>query len=217
MTWYPGDLIPYAPLLLQGLWISVYISVVSFVLGSVLGLFAYLAKAGPWPVLRGISGTYIEVVRNVPLLVVLYLIYFGLTQFGLNLDPLWSSLIALTINNGAYVAEILRAGFDAVPKGLREAAHALGMNGSQTFRYAILVPGIRNVFPAMTNQFILLFLFSSVASVIALPELTNQLMRVNSETLRTFETFTVGALLYYVVSSLLAIASRVGEKRLFRW
>jgi polar amino acid transport system permease protein len=217
MTWYLGDLIPYMPLLLQGLWISIYISVLSFVFGSVLGLFAYLAKAGRWRVLRGISGAYIEVVRNVPLLVVLYLIYFGLTQFGVNLDPLWSTLIALTINNGAYVAEILRAGFESVPKGLREAAHALGMNGAQTFRYAILVPGIRNVFPAMTNQFILLFLFSSVASVIALPELTNQLLRVNSETLRTFEVFTVGALLYYVVSSVLALGSRLGEKRLFRW
>jgi len=217
MTWYLGDLIPYIPLLLQGLWISIYISVLSFVVGSVLGLFAYLAKVGRFRVLRSISGAYIEVVRNVPLLVVLYLIYFGLTQFGVNLDPLWSTLIALTINNGAYVAEILRAGFESVPKGLREAAHALGMNGSQTFRYAILVPGIRNVFPAMTNQFILLFLFSSVASVIALPELTNQLLRVNSETLRTFEVFTVGALLYYVVSSVLAIGSRVGEKRLFRW
>jgi polar amino acid transport system permease protein len=91
------------------------------------------------------------------------------------------------------------------------------MSGSQTFRYAVLVPGIRNVFPAMTNQLILLFLFSSVASVIALPELTNALLRVNSETLRTFEVFTAGALMYYIVSSVLAIASRVGEKRLFRW
>jgi polar amino acid transport system permease protein len=79
------------------------------------------------------------------------------------------------------------------------------------------VPGIRSVFPAMTNQFILLFLFSSVASVIALPELTNALLSVNSNTLRTFEVFTLGALLYYVISSVLAIGARVGEKRLFRW
>jgi polar amino acid transport system permease protein len=93
----------------------------------------------------------------------------------------------------------------------------LGMSPAQTFRYAVLVPGIRSVFPAMTNQFILLFLFSSVASVIALPELTNALLSVNSNTLRTFEVFTLGALLYYVISSVLAIGARVGEKRLFRW
>src|SRR5665647_1743687 len=141
----------------------------------------------------------------------------NLNSSGVNLDPLWSALIALTINNGAYVAEILRAGFDSVPSGLREAAHALGMNSLQTFRYVVFTPGIRKVFPAMTNQFILLFLFSSVASVIALPELTNALMTVNSNTLRTFEVFTFGALLYYAVSSVLAIGSRVGEKRLFRW
>jgi polar amino acid transport system permease protein len=217
MSWYPGDLIPYLPVILGGLWVSIYISVVSFIVGSVLGLFAYLGKAGTSRVVSAISSAYIEVVRNVPLLVVLYLIYFGLTQFGINLDPLWSALIALTINNGAYVAEILRAGFESVPSGLREAARALGMSSAQTFRYAVLVPGIRSVFPAMTNQFILLFLFSSVASVIALPELTNALLGVNSNTLRTFEVFTFGALLYYVISSVLAIGSRVGEKRLFRW
>jgi polar amino acid transport system permease protein len=217
MSWQPGDLIPYLPLIFQGLWVSVYVSVASFLAGSVLGLFAYFAKAGRSATLRRISSSYIEVVRNVPLLVVLYLIYFGLGQVGVNLDPLWSTLIALTINNGAYVAEILRAGFDSVPSGLREAAHALGMNSLQTFRYVVFTPGIRKVFPAMTNQFILLFLFSSVASVIALPELTNALMTVNSNTLRTFEVFTFGALLYYVVSNVLAIGSRVGEKRLFRW
>lgn len=217
MSWYPGDLIPYLPQILQGLWVSIYISVASFVAGSALGLIAYRAKAGQSATLRRISSVYIEVVRNVPLLVVLYLIYFGLGQFGINLDPLWSALIALTINNGAYVAEILRAGFDSVPQGLREAAQALGMSSRQTFRYVIFTPGIRRVFPALTNQFILLFLFSSVASVIALPELTNVLMTVNSNTLRTFEVFTLGALLYYAVSSVLAIGSRVGEKRLFRW
>ena len=121
MSWYPGDLIPYLPVILGGLWISIYISVVSFVVGSVLGLFAYLGKAGKSRIVCAVSAAYIEVVRNVPLLVVLYLIYFGLTQFGINLDPLWSALIALTINNGAYVAEILRAGFESVPSGLREA------------------------------------------------------------------------------------------------
>lgn len=217
MSFYLGDLIPYLPVIFQGLWMSVYISVISFLVGSVLGLLAYFAKVGTSRVLSRISGAYIEVVRNVPLLVVLYLIYFGLGQVGIDLDPLWSALIALSINNGAYVAEILRAGFESVPGGHREAAHALGMSSGQTFRYAVFTPGIRKVFPALTNQFILLFLFSSVASVIALPELTEALMTVNSDTLRTFEVFTVGALLYYAVSSVLALGSRIGEKRLFRW
>ncbi len=217
MSWYPGDLIPYLPAIFQGLWMSVYISVLSFLAGSVLGLIAYRAKVGRSKLLARTSSAYIEVVRNVPLLVVLYLIYFGLGQIGINLDPLWSTLIALTINNGAYVAEILRAGFDSVPQGLREAAEALGMSSGQAFRYVVFKPGIRKVFPALTNQFILLFLFSSVASVIALPELTNELMSANSVTLRTFEVFTLGALLYYGVSSFFAIGSRIGEKRLFRW
>lgn len=217
MTFYFGDLIPFIPMLLQGLWVSIYVTLASMIVGSVLGIFVYLAKVGPVSALRRLSSSYIEIIRNTPMLVQLYLVYFGLGQVGINLNPLWSALIGMTLNNSAYTAEIFRAGFEAVPAGLREAGSALGLSSRQTFRYVVLKPAIRSVLPALTNQLIILFLFSSVASVISLNDLTSALLDLNSSTLRTFEVFTVGALLYYGTSSLLAATSRLGEKTVFRW
>jgi polar amino acid transport system permease protein len=217
MTFYFGDILPYLPIMLQALWVSIYVTVASFASGSVLGLFIYLGKSSRFRALRALSQTYIEIIRNTPLLVQLYLIYFGLGQVGINLNPLWSVLIGMTLNNAAYTAEIFRGGIDAVPKGLREAGSALGMRFHQIFRYVVLKPGIRNVLPALTNQFIILFLFSSIGSVIALDELTSTLQNLNSQTLRTLEIFTVGALLYFLTSAVIAIGSRFVERLAFRW
>lgn len=217
MTFYFGDIFPYLPLMLQALWVSIYVTLASFVVGSVLGIFIYLGKSSRIRVLSAFSHGYIELIRNTPLLVQLYLIYFGLGSIGINFNPLWSVLIGMTLNNSAYTAEIFRAGISAVPVGLREAGTALGMPFHQTFRYVILKPGIRNVLPALTNQFIVLFLYSSVGSVIALGELTATLEDLNSQTLRTLEIFTVGAVLYFLTSAVVAFASKLTERLAFRW
>ena len=217
MTVYFGDILPYLPLMLQALWVSIYVTFASFVAGSILGLFVYLAKSSRFRVIRACSQVYIEIIRNTPLLIQLYLIYFGLGQIGINFNPLWSVLIGMTLNNSAYTAEIFRAGIDAVPQGLREAGSALGMRFHQTFRYVVLKPGIRNVLPALTNQFIILFLFSSIGSVIALDELTSTLQDLNSQTLRTFEIFAVGAILYFLTSAVIALGSKSIERLAFRW
>lgn len=217
MTFYFGDLTPYLPDLFRALWVSIYVTVVGFTVGSLLGVVVYLGKSSHLRALRVVSSTFIEIFRNTPLLVQLYLIYFGLGQFGINLSAVWAVLLGLTLNNSAYTAEIFRAGFDSVPIGLREAGSALGLRYSQTFRYVVVKPAVRNVLPALTNQFIILFLFSSVGSVISLNELTSTLEQLNSQTLRTLEVFTYGALLYYVTSTVIAQSSRVAERVLFRW
>lgn len=217
MTFYFGDILPYVPLMLKALWVSIYVTALAFFVGSVLGVFISLAKSGPSKVLRSISSAYIEVMRNTPLLVQLYLIYFGLGQIGLNLNPLESALLGMTLNNSAYTAEIFRGGFASVPTGLREAGSALGMSTMQTFRYVVFKPGLRGVFPALTNQLIILFLYSSVGSVISLDELTSALRDLNSQTLRTLEVFTYGAALYYLTSALIAAGSRLAERVMFRW
>ena len=217
MTLYFGDILPYLPVMLKALWVSIYVTLISFAAGGVLGIFIYLAKASRFKALQLFSNGYIEVIRNTPLLVQLYLIYFGLGSIGINFNPLWSVLIGMTLNNSAYTAEIFRAGISAVPKGLREAGTALGMPFHQTFRYVILKPGIRNVVPALTTQFSVLFLFSSIGSVIALDELTSTLQNLNSQTLRTLEIFSVGALLYFLTSAAIAFGSRITERLAFRW
>ena len=217
MSLYFGDLLPYVHLLLKGLWISLYVTVICMILGSGIGIFIYLAKTSSSNVLRTISSTYIEIFRNTPLLVQLYLIYFGLGQFQINIGPLWSTLIGMTMNNAAYTAEIFRGGINSVPEGLKEAGRALGMSPAQIFRHIVFLPAVRSVFPALTNQFILLFLASSVASVISLPELTYQILNIESKTFRTFEVLTVGAILYFGCSSFFAALSKALEKKLFKW
>jgi len=217
MTLYFGDILPYIPALLKALAQSLYVTIFAMLVGSAVGVLLYLGKAGSVRVIRVVSQTYIEVFRNTPLLVQLFLIYFGSSKLGVNLDPLGAALVGLTLNNGAYTAEIYRAGFESVPKGLKEAGGALGLRPRQVFLHVVFVPATRNVFPALTNQFILLFLASSIASIIGLPELMNTILNINAETYRTFEVLTAGGSLYLVTSILLASISRLGEARLFRW
>lgn len=217
MTFYFGDLLPYTSQLLQALGTSVYITLIAMLVGSTFGVALYLGKAGRLRPVRMLSSAYIETFRNTPLLVQLYLIYFGLPELGLNLNPTWAGVVALTLNNAAYTAEIYRAGFESVPHGLVEAGRALGMKNRQVFRHVIFMPATRNVFPALTNQFILLFLASSIASIIGLPELMNAILNINSETYRTFEILATGGLLYFVVSGLLSLVSKAAEAFLFRW
>ena len=217
MTFYFGDILPYLPEMLEALWISIWVTLASFVVGSVLGILLSLAKTGPSRIGSAVASTYIEGVRNTPLLIQLYLIYFGLGQAGLQLNPLWSALIGLTLNNAAYTAEIFRAGFASVPVGLREAGTALALNKYQLFRHVVFKPGLRGIIPSLTNQLIILFLYSSVASVISLEELTAVLLNINNQTLRTLEVFTYGAVLYWLTSALIAYGARTVERVMFRW
>lgn len=217
MTFYFGDILPYLPEMLQALWISIWVTLASFVVGSVLGILLSLAKTGPSRIVSSVASTYIEAVRNTPLLIQLYLIYFGLGQAGLQFSPLWSALIGLTLNNAAYTAEIFRAGFASVPVGLREAGTALALSKYQLFRHVVFKPGLRGIIPSLTNQLIILFLYSSVASVISLEELTAVLLNINNSTLRTLEVFTYGAVLYWLTSALIAYGARSIERVMFRW
>lgn len=212
-----GVVLPYLPVMLKALGISIEVTVLSFFLGSVLGIFVYLGRRSALAPLRWLAHAFIEVFRNTPLLVQLYLIYFGLPEVGINLNPFWATLAGMTLNNAAYTAEIFRAGIESVPIGLVEAAGALGLRFSQTFRFVVLKPAIANVLPALTNQFIVLFLFSSVGSVISLNELTSALADLNQRTLRTLEIFTIGGLLYYLTSAVIAGSSRLAERYLFQW
>jgi len=214
---YFDDLLPYVQPLLHALGLSVLVTMAGMAAGCMLGMLLYLGKIARVRVVTVVSSAYIEVIRNTPLLVQLYLIYFGLPQVGINLDPLWSTLIGLTLNNAAYAAEIYRAGFEAVPNGLREDGRALGMRSMQVFTHVLLLPATKNVFPALTNQLILLFLASSIASIITLPELMNTILGINAQTYRTFEVLIVGGLMYFVVSAIIAFGSRILERTMFGW
>ncbi|GAB3570253.1 amino acid ABC transporter permease [Spelaeicoccus albus] len=212
-----GEALTYLPELIGALGSSVLVTALGFVVGGLLGIPLAIAKAGNVPVVGWLSRGFIELFRNTPLLVQLYLFYFGLGQLGLNVNPFFSTFIGLSLNNAAYTAEIFRAGFESVPTGQREASAALGMTSVQTFIYVVFKPALRNVLPALTNQLIILFLFSSVASIISYQELTNALRNIVSTTELTLPLFAIGAALYYVVSAIAALASRATERFAFRW
>ncbi len=177
--------------LLLGAWMTIKLSGSAMLIGLVVAIICALGKtSGPRPV-RWVINAYIEVIRNTPFLVQIFLIYFGLPSLGLRLSPDVAALIALVVNVGAYATEIIRAGIESIHKGQIEAGLALGLKPLQVFRYVVLVPALRTVYPALTSQFILLMLTSSVVSAISAEELTSIGNNIQSQTFRSFEIYIV--------------------------
>ncbi|WP_332686598.1 amino acid ABC transporter permease [Bosea sp. (in: a-proteobacteria)] len=182
--------------ILDGVWTTLLLSGVAMVGGLAIGVLCAAARVyGPtW--LRTVVGTYVEVIRNTPLLVQLFLIFFGLPSFGLRLDGLTAAMIALVVNLGAYTTEIVRAGLEAVPKAQIEAGHSLGLSGLQVFRYIVIFPALKAMFPALASQFVLLMLATSIVSQISVQDLFHAASIVQSRTFRDFEVYTVIGVLY---------------------
>ncbi|MBN9440291.1 amino acid ABC transporter permease [Bosea sp. (in: a-proteobacteria)] len=182
--------------ILDGVWITLLLSGVAMVGGLAIGILCAAARVyGPgW--LRRLVGAYVEVIRNTPLLVQLFLIFFGLPSLGLRLDGLTAAMIALVINLGAYTTEIVRAGLEAVPKAQIEAGHSLGLSGLQVFRYIVVFPALKAMFPALASQFVLMMLATSVVSQISVEDLFHAASIVQSRTFRDFEVYTVIGVLY---------------------
>jgi polar amino acid transport system permease protein len=186
--------------ILDGVWITLLLSVAAMVGGLLIGVLCAAGRTyGPvW--LRRIVGAYVEIIRNTPLLVQLFLIFFGLPSFGVRLDGLTAAMIALVINLGAYTTEIVRAGLEAVPKAQVEAGHSLGLSGLQVFRYIVVFPALKAMFPALASQFVLLMLATSVASQISVQDLFHAASIVQSRTFRDFEVYTVIGVLYLALA-----------------
>lgn len=207
------EIFPFLPLLLKGLLLSVAITAAGAAIGSLLGLFGAVARLSGIKPLAAAAGIYVELIRNTPLLVQMYLIYFGLGQFGLHIPPIPAAIAAMTLNNGAYTTVIFEAGIKAVDAGQKEAALALGLTDAQTFCHVILPPAFRIVFPPLVNQTISLFLFSAVASSISVPELTNQALYVDSVKWRTFEVFIITTILYFACTFMVTTLGNHYERR----
>ena len=213
MKLYFKDVIPYLNDMFTGLGYSVLLTVISMALGMVVGIAAYLGKSSSHKCVSAVSKGYIELIRNTPMLVQLYILYFGLPEIGVDLSPLTASVIAMVINGGAYIAEIMRSGFQSIPYGLQEAGMALGMTSRQVFLNIRLKLALKNAFPALINQFILLFLFSTIS----MPELTYITFNLQSSTARVFEVLLISGAMYYVITILFVALFRKCEKKLFSW
>ena len=190
----------HLPELLNGALLTIELSAAAMALGLLLAvLCAYGGAAGPKPV-RLLVQAYVELIRNTPFLVQIFIIYFSLPVAGIRLTANTAALLAMTVNLGAYASEIIRAGIDAIPQGQVEAARALGLRRLQIFRFVILFPALKTVYPALASQFILLMLSSSVVSTISAVELTAITNSLQSTTFRSFEFYFVATGLYLAMA-----------------
>jgi polar amino acid transport system permease protein len=160
---------------------------------------AWGKTSGPaW--LRFVINAYIEVIRNTPFLVQLFFFFFALPAIGLRWSPYTSALTAMVVNLGAYATEIIRAGIESIPKGQIEAGRALNLKPWEIFRFVIMKPALKAIYPALTSQFILLMLSSAVVSVISADDLTSVAANLQSQTFRSFEIYIVVAAIYLALA-----------------
>ncbi len=201
-----ASLLPYWKEFALGVWLTLQLSVVSTVIGFVLGTLCAIGRAdgGPW--VRIIVASYVEVIRNTPLLVQVFLVYFGIATLGVHVSANLAAVIALVVNVGAYTCEIVRAGLQSIHKAQLEAAECLGLSRGQTYWHVIIRPAIERVYPALTSQYVLLMLASSITSQISAEELTAVANRIQSDTFRSFETYIVVGILYLFLSFVVRIA-----------
>ncbi|WP_416260277.1 amino acid ABC transporter permease [Gibbsiella quercinecans] len=166
---------------------------------TIFGVMGALARTHSSQLVRALMASYVEIMRNVPLLVILYLVYFTLAQVGLRIGGYWSAFIALTLNGTAFTTEIFRAGFATVPRGQYEAANALGLSRWQSFSMVIAPQAIRTVYAPLGNQYVATVLGTSLASVISVGELTDWMGTAGSYSSRYLEAFVVIGALYLLI------------------
>jgi polar amino acid transport system permease protein len=199
--------------LIRGVGLTVLISVISYAVALVLGLIAGLGRVSRNSVLYTLATLYVEVVRGVPLLlIIIYAQYVVAPVIGTNRNAVISGIMALSFGYGAYLAEVFRAGIESIERGQAEASRSLGMSYRQAMRYVILPQAIRRVLPPLGNDFIAILKDSSLVSAIAVNELTKLGQIEASRTFDTFRTYNAVAVLYLILTLLLSLGVRYLER-----
>lgn len=212
----------YASMLMGALGKTLLLTLLSLIFAMVIGMIFALMNVGKNRVLNLIGTVYVDAVRGVPLIVLVYFIYFGVpagmkTIFSeFRLTALQAGTIALAMNCGAYMAEIIRAGIESVDKGQMEASRSLGLSYGKSMRLVVLPQAIRTMIPSIINQFIITLKDTSILSVIGIPELTNMGKTISGNTFKSLETWAIVGVMYMVVIVTLSkIAKRI-ERRVNR-
>lgn len=200
---------------LNGAKFTVVLAIFTVIFGVILGVILALMRISNNKLLNFIGAAYVEFIRGTPVLVQVYLIFYGLPSIlGINFPDMVAGILALTINSGAYVAEIIRAGIQAVDKGQLEAARSLGMKYTTAMRYIIVPQAIKNILPALGNEFITVIKESSIVSVIGIHELMYNADTVRGNTFRAFEPLIIAAVMYFVMTFTLSKLMGKAERRL---
>ena len=205
-----------APLLLKGTLFTLQLSLGGMVCGLILGFVLALMRLSHfWP-LSWLSRFYVSVFRGTPLIAQLFMLYSGLPQFGIELDPIPAAMIGLSLNTAAYTSETLRAAISSIEKGQWEAAASIGMNPWQTMRRVILPQAARTALPPLGNSFIGLVKDTSLAATIQVPELFRQAQLVTSRTLEVFTMYLAASVIYWVLATVLSFLQNRLEDRVNR-
>ncbi len=203
------------PLLLEGTLLTLELTAIAVSLGFVIGTFAGMGRLSKNKLIRTISAIYIDFIRGTPLMVQILLVYMGLPQIiGKPVPAMVAAIASLSINSGAYVAEIVRSGIQSIDKGQMEAARSLGMNHQQTMRYIILPQAFRRIIPPLGNEFIAMLKDSSLVSVIALEELMRKAQLIYTRDYRPFDILFAVSIIYLIMTLSISQFVRYSERRL---
>jgi glutamine transport system permease protein len=206
------DALPY---LLEGAVLTLQITVISLLIALLIGLFFGMLRISNIRILRFIAAVYVNLIRGTPLLIQILFIYIGLpAALDFKLPPFVAGVIAISINAGAYLVEIFRAGIESIDKGQMEAGRSLGLTYGQTMRLIILPQAVRRMIPAFVNQFIISLKDTSLLSVIGLAELTMQGQSIYSVNFRAFQILSAVGLIYFIMIYTLTLVSHWLERRL---
>ena len=202
--------------LIKGLSITISLSVIAVFFGAILGALLALGKMSRFKILRGIITAFIEVIRGTPILLQLYLFYFILPMAlpALNIETYPSIAIALVVNSSAYVSEVIRSGIQAVDKGQTEAARSLGLNKTQTMLKVVLPQAVKNILPALGNEFIMIIKETSLASTFFVGDLMTSYLTVRGATFLAIESLFIVGVIYFVLTFVLSKLVGIYEKKL---
>ncbi len=204
------DIMQFVP---DGILVTFQVTVESILLALVIGLFTGLGRISKNRLINGIASLYVEVIRGIPLLVQLFYIYFALGRI-VRMPPITSAVLAMAICYGAYMGEIFRAGIQSIPKGQMEAARSLGMSSSQAMYHVILPQAFKTILPPVGNEFVALLKDSSLVSILAVSDLLRRGREFAAETFNYFETYTVVALVYLIITLFLSKLISIMEERI---
>ncbi|WP_036841956.1 amino acid ABC transporter permease [Pontibacillus marinus] len=207
----------FLPLLKGALVYSIPMAIISFIIGITIAVLTALFRISGIKILSGIARVYISIIRGTPLLVQLFIIFFGLPRVGINLDPLTAGIIGFSLNTGAYASEIIRAAILSIPKGQWESSYSIGMSYVQSLRRIILPQATRVSIPPLSNSFISLVKDTSLASTITVAEMFRKSQEIVANTYEPLLLYSEAALIYWIICFILSLGQDQIENRLNRY
>lgn len=210
-----SQIVPYIPFILEGIWVTLQFVIISIIFGFILGTLLALCKISKIKALNWFGDAYTSIFRGTPLILQLMIIYFAIPQLtGYDISPFLSAILAFGLNSSAYVSEIIRAGIQAVDKGQTEAAQALGVPYRLMMKDIILPQALKNILPALMNEFITLTKESAIVSTIGYLDLMRRAQVVGADIYRNFEPLIFVGVIYWLLVMVLTIIGKVVERRL---